>query len=138
MLLAVILLLWPSISTASPKTEPEITPIERGEIAPFSGQLYPEILAVSTAKNYGKCVIDNAKLTKDLKLLKINMFEQVGILGAEKEALQIKLEIVQKELAPRWYRHPVFVASTTGTLVFVVVMVVKSVPLDWRDWKLRK
>ena len=97
-------------------------PLNRGDAAPFTGQLMSTELAIELGTAAEKC---EARATVDLKFVhRVHQIEteyQRKLKEIDDQAWHRREELLRLAL-PSWYQEPWFVATVTG-IITVVVMI---------------
>ena len=90
---AILLLLLSGL----PASAAEVTPLEKGQPAPFAGMLYPVENAIAVSKKAERCdfVLD-AEKKKNVRLVEVETVLCARKLVLEREATDMKLEVVKK------------------------------------------
>jgi hypothetical protein len=116
-------------SRAAYADELEITTLEQGEPAPFTGDLFPPDLSVRWALEIEGCAqraaieLEHAKLVQRVELARRDALAENS---AKANRQRVELLTAELEAARAWYRSPIFV-FTIGATVAVAVLLTSTV-----------
>jgi len=106
-------------------TRAEITTLDRGQPAPFAGDLYPVEDSVRFALEIEGCAERAAaELDYAKALYQIEIERQAGLAKADAKADRQRLELIAAELveARAWYRSPAFVATVAASVAIATLL----------------
>lgn len=110
---------------ASDQSEPQITAINKGEPAPFDGDLYPIDVSIRFGLAVEHCLERSAaELDYQRKLTDIEIAKTQAIATAstDTDARRIQLLHAQLDEANAWYRSTPFVAAVTATITVAALL----------------
>lgn len=102
-------------------------PLQKGEEAPFSGQLLSTELSLDLGLKADFCE-EKLKLELDFqkKTLGLDLNLERQLRENDRKAWEVERALLAKRLeeaqAGHWYEHPAFVATVTAVLTFLVVL----------------
>lgn len=127
-----ILLLSPNTSTAQAEAE-KVTPLLKGQSAPFTGQLLPVETAIRLGVKASQCNERTAaEVSRAVRLVGVDLDLSERKRAIEAEAAASRLELMRMEVdeAQRWYRAPVFVAGVSVLLTAALVVLARETVIE--------
>ncbi len=121
------------------ETEPEVTFLDKGDIAPFAGDLYPVGDSIRIALEVEGCAeraridLDHAREIHQIEIARVQSLAEAAAVADRERVRLLSAEI---DANRGWYRSPPFVAAvavvSTVAVLYTAALLVQSTGEVWR------
>lgn len=114
------------------------TPMERGDTAPYSGQLLTPTLAIGLGQKADSCEKRwKLKLEHDLSLVRIQLDletqkHQIDV-EVRDQQIQLLTQRLKEATAEPWYEHPAFVSAAAVVITVAVTVAIFYAAVEIRN-----